>query len=57
MTMILNEPAQFRYAALASFISVFAGASTYLMYVKKERGHVMHHDITEIIPLLKRKST
>ncbi|KAI0800641.1 Ferroporti-1 [Fomes fomentarius] len=56
LTIVLNRPAQFKYAALASFISVFAGASTYLFYVKKERGHILHHELGEIIPLLRRKT-
>ncbi|KAI0368831.1 hypothetical protein BV20DRAFT_947152, partial [Pilatotrama ljubarskyi] len=56
LTIILSRPSQFKYAALASFISVFAGASTYLLYVKKERGHVLHRSLGEITPLL-RKNT
>ncbi|KAI0720075.1 Ferroporti-1 [Cerioporus squamosus] len=54
LTMALSKPSQFKYAALASFISVVAGASTYLMYVKKERGHVLHHSVGDIIPLLRK---
>ncbi|RPD82275.1 hypothetical protein L226DRAFT_528462 [Lentinus tigrinus ALCF2SS1-7] len=57
LTMVLSKPSQFKWAALASFISVCAGASTYLMYVKKERGHVLHHGVGDLIPLLLRKTT
>ena len=57
LTMALSKPSQFKYAALASFISVIAGASTYLLYVKKERGHVLHHNVGDMIPLLRRKNT
>ncbi|KAI0334124.1 hypothetical protein GY45DRAFT_1270953 [Cubamyces sp. BRFM 1775] len=56
LTIILSRPSQFKYAALASFISVFAGASTYLVYVKRERGHVFHHSLGDMIPLLGRKT-
>ncbi|KAI0682075.1 polyketide synthase [Cytidiella melzeri] len=42
MTMILWEPFQFRWAALVSFVSVSAGALVYMVYVKKERGHIAH---------------
>ncbi|RDX51160.1 hypothetical protein OH76DRAFT_1401935 [Lentinus brumalis] len=54
LTMALSKPSQFKYAALASFISVIVGASTYLMYVKKERGHVLHHSVGDLIPLLRK---
>ncbi|KAI8977743.1 Ferroporti-1 [Trametes punicea] len=56
LTMILSRPSQFKWAALASFISVVAGASTYLAYVKKERGHILHHSFGDMIPLLGRKT-
>ncbi|KAI0778796.1 Ferroporti-1 [Trametes elegans] len=56
LTIILSRPSQFKYAALASFISVLAGASTYLVYVKRERGHIMHHGLGDMIPLLRRKT-
>ncbi|KAI0652481.1 Ferroporti-1 [Trametes meyenii] len=56
LTIILSRPSQFKYAALASFISVLAGASTYLAYVKKERGHILHHSLGDMIPLLKGKT-
>ncbi|KAH9932025.1 Ferroporti-1 [Epithele typhae] len=55
LTIVLSKPSQFKYAALASFVSVFAGASTYLLYVKKERGHVLHHGVGDLIPLLRKK--
>ncbi|KAL6310311.1 Ferroporti-1 [Sparassis latifolia] len=54
LTMILSRPSQFKIAALTSFVSVVVGASTYLAYVRKERGHILHHDFADIIPLLKR---
>ena len=57
LTIALSKPSQFKYAALASFISVFAGASTYLMYVKRERGHILHHNVGDMIPLIRRKTT
>ncbi|KAF7302611.1 Solute carrier family 40 protein [Mycena chlorophos] len=42
LTMILSRPSQFRYATLVSFLSVLSGAAVYLVYLKKERGHVFH---------------
>ncbi|CDO73018.1 hypothetical protein BN946_scf185007.g72 [Trametes cinnabarina] len=56
LTIILSRPSQFKYAALASFLSVLAGASTYLAYVRKERGHILHHNLGDMIPLLGRKT-
>jgi len=40
--MILYRPSQFRWAATVSFASIFTGAITYMIYVKKERGHIAH---------------
>ncbi|KAI9057750.1 hypothetical protein FKP32DRAFT_1583054 [Trametes sanguinea] len=56
LTIILSRPSQFKYAALASFISVLAGASTYLAYVRRERGHILHHSLGDMLPLLGRKT-
>ncbi|PCH43584.1 hypothetical protein WOLCODRAFT_103797 [Wolfiporia cocos MD-104 SS10] len=56
LTMILARPSQFKIAALASFVSVVLGAMTYLAYVRKERGHILHHNLGDMIPLLKWKS-
>ncbi|KAF7321998.1 Solute carrier family 40 protein [Mycena kentingensis (nom. inval.)] len=46
LTMILSRPSQFRYASLVSFLGVLSGATVYLLYLKKERGHIFHspHD-------------
>ncbi|KAI0790878.1 Ferroporti-1 [Abortiporus biennis] len=56
LTIILAKPTQFKWAALTSFISVAMGAITYLAYVKRERGHIMHHDFGDVVSLLTRKS-
>jgi iron-regulated transporter 1 len=40
--MILSRPADFRWAGLVSFMSVSSGAMVYLVYLKKERGHILH---------------
>lgn len=50
-TMILSQPAQFRWAALISFIAVLLGVLSYTVYVRLERGHVFHPDR---IPLLRK---
>ncbi|KAI0338662.1 hypothetical protein BDW22DRAFT_1415496 [Trametopsis cervina] len=42
MTMILWQPLQFKWAATVSFTSVSMGAIVYMVYVKKERGHIAH---------------
>jgi len=52
LTIILSRPSQFKFAALTSFLSVVAGAVTYLMYVKRERGHVFHTAFGDLVPLL-----
>lgn len=56
LTMILARPSQFKIAAATSFVSVVVGASTYLAYVRRERGHIVHHELADLIPLLKRKT-
>lgn len=53
LTMVLHRPSQFKWAAVASFASVCMGALSYLYYVKKERGHLIHTEWTEV--LLRRK--
>ncbi len=57
LTMVLSEPSQFKWAALASYLSIIAGGVTYLVYVKKERGHVWHHPAGDMFPLIRRKAT
>ncbi|KAG8883840.1 hypothetical protein FRB98_002779 [Tulasnella sp. 332] len=42
LTIILSRPSQFRYAAVVSVASVFAGALSYTAFVKRTRGHVVH---------------
>ena len=51
ITIILSQPRHFRYAALISFISVCLGVCSYAVFVKKERGHIVHFDR---IPLLRK---
>ena len=51
VTIILSQPRQFRWAALVSFISVCMGVCSYVVYVKRERGHILH---LEKIPLLRK---
>ncbi|KAJ7486568.1 hypothetical protein FB451DRAFT_1391477 [Mycena latifolia] len=41
LTMVLSQPAQFRRPGLLSFPSV-SGAVVYLVYLRKERGHIFH---------------
>ncbi|POY76866.1 hypothetical protein BMF94_0118 [Rhodotorula taiwanensis] len=47
VTMILNRPSEFKWAALISFCAVVAGAACYLIYARKERGHLVHLEWTE----------
>lgn len=43
ITLIIRDPAQFRYAALISFICVAAGALVYSIgYARRVRGHLFH---------------
>ncbi|GJJ15663.1 hypothetical protein Clacol_009941 [Clathrus columnatus] len=42
LTMVLYRPSQFHWAAIVSFGSVSTAAMTYMVYVKKERGHITH---------------
>lgn len=51
LTIILSRPDQFRWTALASFISVCFGVFSYALFVKKDRGHVFH---LEKVPLLRK---
>ncbi|KAJ6513536.1 hypothetical protein DFH09DRAFT_1374185 [Mycena vulgaris] len=52
LTMILSRPSQFRWAGLVSFLSVSSGAVVYLMYLKKERGHIFHPPLEWIRKIL-----
>jgi len=52
LTMILSRPAQFRWAGLVSFLSVSSGAMVYLVYLKKERGHIFHPPLEWIRKIL-----
>lgn len=51
LTIVLSRPDQFRWTALASFVSVCLGVFSYALFVKKERGHVFH---LEKVPLLRK---
>lgn len=44
IVMVLSRPSQFKYAALVSFISVVLACFTYLIYVRRTRGHLVHFD-------------
>ncbi|KAF8213978.1 Ferroporti-1 [Mycena galopus ATCC 62051] len=52
LTMILSRPAQFRWAGLVSFLSVSSGAMVYMVYLKKERGHIFHSPLDLIRKIL-----
>ncbi|KAJ6632267.1 Ferroporti-1 [Mycena sp. CBHHK59/15] len=52
LTMILSRPSQFRWAGLASFLSVLSGAMVYLVYLKRERGHIFHPPLEWIRKIL-----
>lgn len=51
MVIVLSQPSQFRWAALVSFIAVGLGVVAYTVYVKRERGHVLHF---EKVPFLRK---
>ncbi|GAA5835722.1 hypothetical protein JCM11251_007408 [Rhodosporidiobolus azoricus] len=42
VTIILHRPSQFKWAVLISFVSVALGCVSYLVYVRRERGHLVH---------------
>ncbi|GAA5950123.1 hypothetical protein JCM3765_004204 [Sporobolomyces pararoseus] len=42
VTIIFNKPSEFKWAVVISFASVVLGALCYLVYVRKERGHLIH---------------
>jgi len=37
-----SRPSQFKYTAALSFGAVVSGACFYLIYLRRERGHVVH---------------
>jgi iron-regulated transporter 1 len=49
LTIILSRPSQFRWCALVSFASVVVGAFTYSIYVRRERGHLLHWECVEAL--------
>ncbi|BGP69235.1 hypothetical protein NBRC10513v2_002578 [Rhodotorula toruloides] len=49
VTIILHRPSQFKWAVVISFASVTAGALSYLVYARKERGHLVHLEWTEAL--------
>ncbi|GAA6000247.1 uncharacterized protein JCM10292_004052 [Rhodotorula paludigena] len=52
VTIILNRPSQFKWAVAISFGAVCCGAASYLVYARKERGHLVHTGWME--PLLRK---
>ncbi|KAJ7698066.1 Ferroporti-1 [Mycena rosella] len=52
LTMVLSRPSQFRWAGLVSFVSVSSGAVVYLLYLRKERGHIFHPPLEWIRKIL-----
>ncbi|PPQ70664.1 hypothetical protein CVT24_000672 [Panaeolus cyanescens] len=42
MVIILSQPSQFKYTAVLSFGAVVSGACSYLVYLRRERGHLLH---------------
>ncbi|KAJ7184737.1 Ferroporti-1 [Mycena filopes] len=52
LTMLLSRPAQFRWAGLVSFVSVTSGAVVYLVYLRRERGHIFHPPLEWIRKIL-----
>ncbi|KPV76171.1 uncharacterized protein RHOBADRAFT_34793 [Rhodotorula graminis WP1] len=49
VTIVLNRPSQFKWAVVISFVSVGLGALSYLVYARKERGHLVHLAWTEAL--------
>lgn len=47
LTIILSRPSQFRWAALVSFVAVALGAGSYLVFLKRMRGHIVHKEWAE----------
>ena len=47
LTIILSRPSQFRWAALVSFVAVGIGAMSYLVFLKRMRGHIIHREWVE----------
>ncbi|KAH9487158.1 Solute carrier family 40 member 1 [Psilocybe cubensis] len=42
MVIFLSRPSEFKYTAVISFGAVFSAASSYLVYLRRERGHLIH---------------
>ncbi|BGP38845.1 hypothetical protein JCM10449v2_002783 [Rhodotorula kratochvilovae] len=49
VTIVLHRPSQFKWAVVISFASVCCGALSYLVYARKERGHLVHLEWTEAL--------
>ncbi|KAF8909737.1 polyketide synthase [Gymnopilus junonius] len=54
MLIVLSQPSQFKYTATVTFGAVMAGACLYMIYLHRERGHVIH---TEWLIAMKKKFT
>ncbi|BGP14826.1 hypothetical protein JCM10213_002735 [Rhodosporidiobolus nylandii] len=46
VTIVLSRPSQFKWAVVISFCSVALGAVSHLVYVRRERGHLVHLEWT-----------
>ncbi|GAA6061409.1 hypothetical protein JCM10212_004467 [Sporobolomyces blumeae] len=44
VTIIFSRPNEFKWAVLFSYVAVVLGALAYLVYVRNERGHLVHLD-------------
>ncbi|KAF5327602.1 hypothetical protein D9619_004802 [Psilocybe cf. subviscida] len=42
MVIFLSRPSQFKYTAVVSFGAVVSAAILYLLYLRRERGHLIH---------------
>ncbi|GAA5931985.1 uncharacterized protein JCM15063_001092 [Sporobolomyces koalae] len=42
VTIIFDKPSEFKWAVVISYVSVCLGALCYLIYVRQERGHLIH---------------
>ena len=54
-TIVFPSPAQFQWPSLISMVAVIVAAAMYAVFVRRERGHLLHK--VDILRVIKRKES